>query len=494
MRIKKMKKSNLMKYFLILFIGLIITFPAIIPSYNLDGYCNVASGYFITSKIFLKSARLFSALIFYLASIIKIPNELFSIISLIGSNVFNALAVYKLSNYVINKSNSKHIIRNIIILICSFLIFYNPIVLELFIFEESMIIFLGIYLILLSAIKLCENNKKDILTSIIYLLLGTCCYQGVVCYFLPILLLLLVINKYDFKKILFKMIIGGVLYALSLISAYVLVKIINSFIIVGINSKLGRLSIIDNIKFIIQTLKITLIELFNYVNVYWFYTTNIILSILFLFLFYKNKEKNKLIVFYLFVNIILCVLMPFVPNLGMNSDANYTAARMCLSIGSTIGILGIYCVLQINDYNKFLLYSLIAIVGIYTLYIFVIYFNTTYIQYTTYKQDMNYLNALFEKIDNYEKENNIKVTKIYYAYDSSVDSHYSKKVMNSTNYRVMAIDWAMDCAVSIRENHRYLYMKMTDEEKLKYFANMEYDSINDKQFVFVNDVLYLLIF
>ncbi len=492
MQIKKILKSNLMKYFLILFIGLIITLPAIIPSYNLDGYCNFASGYLLTAGNFLKSARLFTALMFYLLSFTKIPYSFFSILSLIFSNVFNSLAVYKLGSYINNKNINKNKLAKLITFICSFLIFYNPMVLELFLFEESVIMFLGVYLTLLSAIKLCETNKRNVAFSLVYLILGTCCYQGVICYYLPILLLLLVVNKFDFKTIIQKIVIGGIIYGLCLIISYVLVKFINSYIIIDVNSRLGRLDIIENIQFIIQTLKIIVLELFDYINIYWFYIVNIILIILFLYLFCKNKEKNKLILLYLFVNISLCILMPFVPNLGMNSDANYTAARMCLSIGSTVGILGIYCLLQVD--NKFSLYSLITIIGVYTIYIFTIYFHTTYIQYDTYKKDMNYLNTLFEKIDNYEKDNNVKVTKIYYAHDSKVDSHYSKKTMNSTNYRVMAIDWAMDCAVSIRENHRYLYTKMTDEEKLKYFANMEYDSINDKQFVFVDDALYLLIF
>ena len=494
MKIKKILKSNLTKYIIILITGLIITFPAIIPSYNLDGYCNFASGYLITVRTFLKSARLFTSLMFYLLSFTKLPYSIFSVISLIFSNVFNALTVYKLSNYIIDKTNNKNILRNIIITICSFLIFYNPIVLELFIFEESVIMFLGVYFTLLSAIRLCGNNKKDIFISGIYLIIAICCYQGVVCYYLSILLLLLVVNKYDFKTIFKKMIFGGVIYGISLIIAYILVKFINSYIIVGVNARLGRLNIIENIKFVIQTLKIILIELFDYVNFYWFYIVNIILSILFLILFFNNKDKNKLVILYLFVNIVLCVLMPFVPNLGMNSDANYTAARMCLSIGSTIGILGIYCLLQITDDKKLSLYALMSVIVVYTLYIFVIYFQTTYMQYDTYKKDMSYLNTLFAKIDDYEKDNDIKVTKIYYAHDSNVDFHYSKKIMNSTNYRVMAIDWAMDCAVSIRENHRYSYIKMSDEEKERYFANMEFDSIDDKQFVFVEDTLYLLIF
>lgn len=209
MKIKDILKSNLTKYIIILIIGLIITFPAIIPSYNLDGYCTISSGYNEYAIWFLKSARFFSSLLFCLASFLKIPHYVFSIISLIGSNIFNALAVYKLSNYIIDKTNNKNILRNILITICSFLIFYNPIVLELFIFEESIIMFLGIFFVVLSVIRLCENNKKDILFSSFYLILAISCYQGVVCYYLPILLLLLVVNQYDFKKILKKMISGG---------------------------------------------------------------------------------------------------------------------------------------------------------------------------------------------------------------------------------------------------------------------------------------------
>ena len=66
----------------------------------------------------------------------------------------------------------------------------------------------------------------------------------------------------------------------------------------------------------------------------------------------------------------------------------------------------------------------------YTIYFYNLF---SYYLYSidTYKKDMNYLNTLFKKIKNYRKNNNVQFTKIYYAYDSNVDSHYSKKTMNS---------------------------------------------------------------
>ena len=92
-------------------------------------------------------------------------------------------------------------------------------------------------------------------------------------------------------------------------------------------------------------------------------------------------------------------------------------------------------------------------------------------------------------------ENNIEVKNIYYATDSHVNYYYyQQQLTNSYNYRLYAIDWAMQCSINIGKDHNYKYTKMSDKYKKRYFNDKEYDSFSDEQLVFVNDKLYLLIY
>ena len=86
--------------------------------------------------------------------------------------------------------------------------------------------FLGIYLVVESTLKFYDNK---LLLSFIYLLLATICYQGIICFYLPLIFLLLVINNNKFKDIIKKMFYACLFYGLSLIISYIFVKIINTF-------------------------------------------------------------------------------------------------------------------------------------------------------------------------------------------------------------------------------------------------------------------------
>lgn len=500
-----MKKNLFQKFLqnklLIVFIfGLIITLPTLIPSYNVDGYCTYANGYLYAAKIFMKAGRIFTAFIFYFNNLIKLPMPIFSTISAILSNLFLALSINKLYKYFKKYIKINNKFSDYLLLLGVFLIFYNPFNLELFIFEESFVMIAGIYFMVCGAIKFMNKSLKSYLISFLLVLLGTICYQGIVCYFIPILFLLVALElkgnlKEDYKNILLKGLIAICIYGISLIISYGIVKIVNIFIFTEVNPKLGTIDLILNIKSFFILMYSSLKSLCGYGSRIIFYLS-ILAIILIIILNYVKKEKNYWIkVFYMFFNIFLCVIMAFVPNLAMSSTSNYTAARMIGSIGTIVGILIIYCILYFNILTKKTLkYSLIIIALGYFVYISIISFFTTYTALNTYKEDMNIVGLVKEKIVEYEKLNDIKITKIFYAKDSSVSWLYNSYVPNSSNYRVYAVYWAVGCVFNMDEITHYEVEMMNNEDKELYFSNKNYSSFNDEQLVFKDDTLYLLLY
>lgn len=491
-KIDKIIKNNKIVFFLILFIGLFITIPSIIPSFNVDAYCTIASNYTSSVKTFLKSGRIITAFFYYLASILKLPFSIFSIFSIISANVFLSLSVYKIFNHL-KKYVKNDILKQYLLLIGSFLLFYNPLVIELLLFEEAFIMCLGIYLVVLSTLTFIK--EKSLLLSFILTTLACICYQGILCFYIPILFLLVILEyigdiKKEYKDIIKKGITVILFYGFSLIISFLIVKFINHFIYTDGTAKLGTINIIYNIKKMIELMFFSLKGLFGFVNRPIFYLCFILLFILTLL---KNKKEEHYYskVFYFLINIFLCIIMPFIPNLGMNSNMNYTAARMITSIGSIIGIVIIYSVLYFDiTYKKNIKKIFIGLILFYSVYNSYNYFYTSYVGLKRYEKDMNAILNIHEMINWYEKEYDQKVKTIKYMYNKKAESfylEYHKK--NSYNYRVYSIDWAMGCAVNMNKE-KYTFIKMNEEEIKKYSDEL----IKEEQIIFEEETLYLLLY
>lgn len=495
---KKKFSNEYFKLILVFVIGLLITFPLLQPSFNVDFYCTMKNGFLHSSKTFLKAGRLFTASVYFINYLLKMPYNLFSTVSLLLANVFLSFSCFKV--FMCLKEHTKNNkIKLFFTLVGCFLMFYNPLTLELLLFEEAFVICAGIFFSVLAAINFVE--KKNHLLTIISMLIAVTCYQGVICFFLPLVFLLEVLYlngdiRKEYKIILKKGIIAGMYYGFSLVFTFIVVKIVNTFILTDGTQKLGHIDIIYNVKKFFTLLFNSSISLFGYCNRLVFYFTILVFLVLIILILNKKNKNNFIKYLYMLLNISLCFIMPFIPNLGMNSASNYTAARMACSIGATIGLLIIYFVLYFdfdskkNKIVKNIFYLLVTFFFMYNSYK---YIYTSFCSLNRYKEDMISINRINIMVDEYEKKNNVKIKTIYYTKDSSVNYFYYKyKLYNSHNFRLYAIDWAMKCSVNI--NNNYEYIEMTKEEKEKYFKDKEYDVFSKEQFVFENEKLYMLIY
>ena len=155
---QNMKKQYLILFFVILGLGIIITFPSFANARTLDGYCTMHGGFFNTALLFLQNGRVFSALAFYIFNLIHFPFDSLNFISAIFTNIFLAFTIVKLYTVFQNILDLKEKYKKLVLLIALLTLFYNPLFTEVLILDESFIISLGILLMTLSVFRILKKK------------------------------------------------------------------------------------------------------------------------------------------------------------------------------------------------------------------------------------------------------------------------------------------------------------------------------------------------
>ena len=487
-------KKKILLFVAIFSIGIIVTYPAFAPSHALDSYCTIYNGYRETADWFLQNGRVFSALLMYFYGLVSLPVDSMNFVTMLFFNLFLALAILKL--YLVFSKNRENKIVRVILLVSTFMLFYGPLITEVLLLNEAMIFALGILLVVLAADRLATSGIKNYIISLILMILGVTCYQGIACYFFLILLLILMSSKIDDKEKfvnLFKKIgIGIVIYGISFLTSLGIVQVSNSFFDIEV-SKFGGFDIISNFALIFtDLLPSSLTNLFGFINVKYYYILVFIMVILIIYLFIKND--NKTIKGILFAGVLLStIVMPFVPNLVMSTDSNYTASRMALTLGILPSVFTLYILFnyEINikwQYVIGVVALLFMLISVYSIH------QNLMINFKRYKQDVSYINSIVQRIGWYEAESDNTVKRIYYAPDTDVSYYYSFGNANGANIRLLAVNWALDCAFPVYTDNQYEFKPMSDEDYNKYFKGRNYDKFDKEQLVFDDDTLYLLLY
>lgn len=486
--------KNKILFFLCVFsVGVIFTYPTFVSSHSLDSYCTIYNGYSQTAFWFLQNGRIFSALIFYIFSLINLPFSSLSFVSSFLTSLALALAVCKLY-YIFNdklKLNTK--IKKLTLLISIFLIFYNFLSIELIVIDESFIIYLGFYFLILCADKINIGGMKNYLLSLLYMIISVSCYQGISCFLFPILILMIILNKEsNTKEIIKKILISFIIYGLSFVFTLIIIKLV-SLISKKTISKLGNINIISNIVTIFKDLlPQTFKTFYGFINNKYYYLICIILLGFILYQIIKDKEYKKLIL--LTILILSCTLSPYIPNLFMNSSSNYTAARMTMTCAIVPSVLVIYALTYYNK-NKYYTYFIFIIICLFGLFTFYLFRQNSMINLKRYKEDMIYINKVKSYIDYYNAKHKEKIKTVYYAKDTNSNYYYDFGNANGVNIRLMAVDWSVQCAFSAYLGKEYKFIPMKKEDYNKYFKDKDYKEFNEKKQIVVDkNNMYLLIY
>lgn len=484
----KIKNENKLIFFISFLIGTLITFPSLIPSYSMDGYCSLCSSYSNYALIFVQAGRYLTAFIYYVIDKLNISTDFISTLSIILSNIFLSLSVCITYNQV-KKYIKTETLEKILIFIISFIICFNPFMIESFIFEESFALTLAFLLVIVAANYLLSDKKYKYIKSFGLLCMVCMLYQGMLCIYIPYLFLMFTLKTKE-KNILKNIkenykfyVFGFITYALSLILSFVLLKIVLN--IFNLNSqKFGELNIMSNISSIFRLTKNTYHSFFNFIDQKIFYFVFISIVIIVLGLTITKFKKYFSCYIYIILLVIFCTVFAFVPNLAMNSLDNYTAARMVNSIGALLGMLSMMSLLFIpknKQLKEYFLILLLFVIGLFFLYNCKMYLKNSYYGLKRYNNDYSYSQKIKENIDNYEKEKGIKIEKIYYYKESSVPYYYSG-LNSGNNIRFYAVDWGFECGIKVFVNKDIEIAKMTVEK---------YENINDEDLIMNNGIKYI---
>lgn len=493
-----MKKKIIL--FVVLFcFATIITSPNFVTTHALDSYCNMYGGYVSTATWFFQNGRVFSALMFLFYDLVNFPFDSISFVSAFGVNLCLTGAILTVYNIMSKVTDKK--INKIIILILSFTVFYSPLMIEVVMFDEAVIMGLGVLFVTLCASQIYKGGLKHYIFAFIFMILSVMCYQGMACFLIPLVILFETTsfkdnNKVDVIRMIKKLIIAFVAYGVAFVIDLGVIKLAG--VIFGeATSHVGGVDLLKNISHIrFFLLPTALSTLFGYIKV-WLYYGLVIISLIFAVIGIIRNEFKIINVLLLIGVVASAICMPFVPNLVMNSEQNYMAARTVLSITILPSIVMLLTLAKFNLDAKFWTYSgLVFSTLICIIYSFLFYQNTK-IDLERFKQDLSYINQLNTYIGYYENENDIEIKHIYWAKDTDSAYYYSTGYNNGANNRITGEAWAMVCAVNdySGKNYDITYEEMSKDKYNELFKGKNYKKFDpDTQLHYEGDTLYLLIY
>ena len=491
-------KNKILLFLVIFSVANIFTFPAFTVTHNLDSYCTVYNGYTSTAYTFLQSGRLFTALFYMFFDFINLPMDSLGFISALFSNIFLTLAIIKIYNVIKTNIKLENKIYKALLLISTFLLFYNPFMIELYMVDETFVLSLGILFVTMGAYYINKLGLKNILLSILFVVLGIICYQGILGYLFILVILFASTNiinsdKKDiitfFKKLGFSILA----YLISFAVMYLILKIV--LLVTGeVTTKLGHIDLIANISHIfVNLIPEVFLNFFGFINknIYLLFCGTILLILVFLIIKNNYKKTNIMLTVLL---LLAAVFGPFIPNIVMSTDSNYTAARMALTIMTIPSILMILIIIRLKFDSKYFVYGLLIIMLIIFAVFARAFIVNTKIDLSRYKNDTKYLNEIYAALNYYQIENDVKIKTVYWAKDTDVAYYYPGGYANGANIRVVAVDWACECAFNVFSNNKYEYKKMSQKKYNEYFKDKNYDGFDENAIVYEGNKAYVLLY
>ena len=289
-------------------------------------------------------------------------------------------------------------------------------------------------------IKYFEGDKKSLVWVFLYMLLANFSYQGTVGIFVSIALLYIVKYTKDLKSFVTNTIVTGLGYGIPALINYVSVR----FIFVN-NRVNGANNFLESITKIITGTKSMMLSTFEIMPKYLFMTLVAILSLIIVYNIVKNNIKGKKKI-WLILGMIMIVIGNFVvtifPQIMQNTASIWFVPRSTYTFAALLGILLVYLFMNTEVNIKLEKVLLIALV---------IYLSIQYVSFQNISRDryiLNYIDnytimQIQEKIENYEKETQNKVSKISFYEGNSKKYTYPKLFVNGdTNIKAFYPEWS----------------------------------------------------
>ena len=488
----KEKKRNLIIYFILILITIIMCFPYLTEHYSSDDYTIIGYGYYKYGiEKFLNDGRVFSSVITLLAGYWNLPIKVFIQGLFYIGILISCLCVIKIKNIITKIKPEKNLKGTIFILGISYCIIFNFMYLENMYFAEIPIMALGILLFIKSSEKLVESKY---LKSLAYLIIGELCYQGTINFFITFTVLLLIIkNKGIDKEVIKKVIISGLFCLISVGINLIQIKICGK--IFGLEqSRLGEIQKIPaNITYIMLHIGDLLTNTCNFFPKYGFLFFLLILYITtFIYDLVKIKEYSNSF------NLLLIIIVAIFSSVAINivSLSSFGLGRMVFSIGALIGLIFMYLYCSTNAFSesKFFKYFLLFVLSIYIVMNFLNYTLQMYCNKMANEMDKEEALQVNEYILEYEKNNNIEVKNIAFTYDKNITWNYNLFFDTSYTSRALMVWWCNIDALNYYTGRKLETVQMDKDIYYTYFKDKDWDKLDKEQFVFKGDTVFYCVY
>ncbi len=488
-------KKDILIFIIILLFAFTITYPLIIQMHFApDTYQVVVLGYKEYAKqYFLKSGRIITAGSFFIADSLNISYKAYIIFMEVVAIIALTLSTILLYKLFLKKIGAENNAYKYLLLASSFLIIFNPFALEFLLYAESGIICLSILFSIIGLRILFGDSKHKYLKALSLVIVATILYQGNVNIFFTLSVIFsFIVNKengkQNWKDTIKYIFLAGTILVIAFITTTLLIFVCTNLM----NVKQERFSDIHSInlamifKSFISVSVDILINGFNFIYKGIFFYTIIVT------LFYiAIKTRLSYLVKY-FLTIFAALSVCILPIYTMKDV--FINARMCMSIGAIIGISFVYIAMKVN-YNNKIEKSIVAI----AITAMILYTGYNYITISQSNIEENKIDnevgyKIKEIVQNYEKEKNIKITKVAVTNDINRSFYTSKQIENTFTERSTANYY---CIKEVIEYYLQRPIVITDMDKETYDSNFKdrnWDEFSEEQIIFKDNIMYMCIY
>lgn len=419
------KKKNLILFVILLILTNLIFLPWLSGHMATDSYNIFNLGYpEWTRTNSLKDARFLVVAYTYMMDYFQIPIHNAVIIMLELSIIISCLAIMILLRAIEQYKKPSNLWSEILLLIACYYTVYHFMYIENIYYMECGVMALSLVFYILAAKWITEKRKLWYIKSFLFLLLALMSYQGTISMFFITLLVLSMCKKNSPKEIVKDMLEGIGISLLAIFANQLEIKIVEQIYQVQQTRGINFSVIGNNIAFIISNFMRVLKNVGYYLPEYCYLAILTITELLMMVkLIKQNKEKqnrkNGDIIIEQIAIIVIGIGAGFIVSI-MNASG-FWSGRIRFSVGALIGFLWIHLWVKTDfaESKKKFDILLIAILILYGL------MNT--INYITIMINNNQVNqfdketvfAMKQEVENYEIENDIKVTKVAIIIDES---------------------------------------------------------------------------
>lgn len=400
-----------------------------------------------------------------------------------------------------SKIQNLNLKKVVLINICLFISFVNVYILEWFFFPESLLNFaIGLITSTIAFIFITKNiNMKNVLIAFLFLCLSLNIYQVNIGFFVIYSLTYILVekeatlNRISIKKSVVVIIIG---FIASLVNIFTL-NILQKYNIVQAterNANLNMNSIIKNFEFLFTKGQYEI----------WFKGSGfmprgsilIFGAILCISLLVEISKKR------MNLNSKIYILLLFVANYGIIFAPHLITSQIWLAPRTLVGFFAflssiILIIVMINVESRITnllvastcIFLLISIFQIQTI---------ASDNFANNKIDREYATLICQKISEYEKKNNVKITNISTKLDTSPTYGYYGNVEYigyDTNIRALVVPWADVNLINYVSGRNFNKIDMKDDIYNKYFKDKNWNYFDlDEQLIFSGDTAYLIMY